>query len=75
MGMRDAEPAVRALADAAEPLAWDARWGGWLAQMPVEVARELVRLRAALQDALDVFRAATAGRVEAALGAREGEPE
>ena len=38
--------------DAAIPLAWDTRWGRWLAHMPTEQAREVVKLRVPLQDAL-----------------------
>ena len=47
-----AEQRNRVLVEAAHPLAWDDRWGTWLAQMPVPVAREIVSMRKHLQNSL-----------------------
>ena len=44
--------ALRQVAEAAQPFAFGPLWGTMLAQMPVEVAAMLVKLRRPLQDAL-----------------------
>jgi hypothetical protein len=48
--------ALRLVAEAAQPFAFGPLWGQTLAQMPVEVARTLVKLRRPLQDALAAWK-------------------
>ena len=48
--------ALRLVAEAAQPFAFGPLWGQILAQMPVEVARTLVKLRRPLQDALAAWK-------------------
>ena len=52
---------LRRVVEAARLLAWDERWGTWLAHMPVPVAKEIVGMRVKLQNNLAALDAAEGG--------------